>query len=398
VLAAIDETRRNRTRVIVVTGRRLDDLRHVLPEVDRCFDAVVAENGAVLVCDGEQRYLADPVEADLEDALTRRQVPIVAGEVLLACDAVHVGTVLEEVERLGLDVQLIRNRAALMIVPFGVGKGSGVRAALSHLGLSPRVAIAVGDAENDLDLLRVCGLGVAVPNAVDSVKAHADVVLDEPDGDGVTRLLRRLPLSGDPRLIVSRRMLVVGNSEDGAPAQVPCSLAGVLIVGGTGRSLAARVSRSSPRPSWCSSDRRRLGAGPRPGTDENIETGDRQHPHHDAPGADEGEGRVPVVDPGAKLQQPREGAGTQQVHAAEVGDHVTPVPIRGVEVLDGGTDGGHGRPVVVFVQLTAHGEADVAAIVTSVDRRHAVGPQHPTGGRTRLEYGARDRVPRHHCP
>ncbi len=49
--------------MILVTGRIMSELRAVFPEVDEHVDAVVAENGAVLVTHGGVRLLADPVAA-----------------------------------------------------------------------------------------------------------------------------------------------------------------------------------------------------------------------------------------------------------------------------------------------------------------------------------------------
>ena len=62
-----------------------------------------------------------------------------------------------------------------MILPAGVTKGSGLLEALGELGLSQHNTIGVGDAENDHSLLEVCEIGVAVANAVDAIRAHADV-------------------------------------------------------------------------------------------------------------------------------------------------------------------------------------------------------------------------------
>ena len=94
------------------------------------------------------------------------------------------------IRELGLDCQLVRNRGELMILPAGVTKGNGLSEALDAMGLSRHNAIGVGDAENDHSLLDACEVGVAVANAVDALRAHADVVLSSPDGQGVAELLR----------------------------------------------------------------------------------------------------------------------------------------------------------------------------------------------------------------
>ncbi len=233
VLDAIAEARRDGRRVVLVTGRILAELRHAFAGVDDHFDAIVAENGAVLTGPAGHRRLAAPVAPALEDALTRRAVPVRAGEVLLACDAAHGVAVAEEIHRLGLDCQVMYNRAALMVLPAGVSKGTGLSEALADLAVSPHSAIGVGDAENDHALLEACELGVAVANAVPSLKERADVVLDEPDGAGVASLLRGPILSGQQRVHPRRWQVELGRHTDKTVAAVPASQVNVLVTGGS---------------------------------------------------------------------------------------------------------------------------------------------------------------------
>ena len=156
---------------VLVTGRILTELDETYPEVAQHFDAVVAENGAVLAVEGDVRNLNPPVEPVLGSALTERRVPFRSGRVLLAGDAAHAPAVLDAVGSLGLDCQIVRDRGALMVVPAGVSKGTGLLAALTELGISPHNALAVGDAENDLALIDAAEVGVAVANAVPSCAA-----------------------------------------------------------------------------------------------------------------------------------------------------------------------------------------------------------------------------------
>lgn len=234
VLDSVAAARSRGKRIVLVTGRILDELRHVFPGVEEHFDAIVAENGAVLSCAGRLRRLAPPVDRSLEDALTRRGVPVRGGEVLLACDASHDLIVLEEVHRLGLDCHLMYNRAALMVLPSGVSKGTGLYEALGDLGISHHSAIGIGDAENDHALLEVCELGVAVANAVPSLRDRADVVLDEPDGAGVASLLEGPILRGERRVHPRRWQLELGWYADGERATLPASQINLLITGGSG--------------------------------------------------------------------------------------------------------------------------------------------------------------------
>jgi hydroxymethylpyrimidine pyrophosphatase-like HAD family hydrolase len=234
-LDAIREFRRDGRRAVLVTGRILADLRRIFPGVDAEFDAIVAENGAVLARDGgAARRLAPRVPTELADALLRRGVPVVEGEVLLATRMPHDGAVLEEIARLGLEAQIARNRGELMVLPPGVSKGTGARHALGALGVSIHSAIGVGDAENDHSLLEACELGVAVGNAIEPLKAHADVVLREPAGAGVAALLRGPLVGGEIRVHPRRWQAELGRLEDGSPARIPASQVNVLVSGGSG--------------------------------------------------------------------------------------------------------------------------------------------------------------------
>jgi hydroxymethylpyrimidine pyrophosphatase-like HAD family hydrolase len=242
VLAAVRAVRERGTHVLLVTGRIMDELRADFPDVDRHFDAIVAENGAVLVRGAQPaRPLAPRVAPALEHALSTRGVPVRAGQVLLAMDGVWDEVVTAEIARLGLECQLMRNRGALMVLPSGVTKGSGLVAALTELGISAHNTVGIGDAENDHSLLDVCEIGVAVENAVPSLKRLADVVLAAPDGAAVAAFLT-VPLLEDLRGIEPRRRVVtIGTFADGSPATIPAARVNLAIHGasGSGKSYIA---------------------------------------------------------------------------------------------------------------------------------------------------------------
>jgi hypothetical protein len=84
------------------------------------------------------------------------------------------------------------NRTALMVLPAGVHKGTGLAAGLARLGVHPAHAVAIGDAENDQPMLALCGYGAAVANAVPALKARAQVVTRGEGGQGVAELIERL--------------------------------------------------------------------------------------------------------------------------------------------------------------------------------------------------------------
>jgi hydroxymethylpyrimidine pyrophosphatase-like HAD family hydrolase len=234
VRAALRDARGEGRRLVLVTGRIIDELSRVFPEADELFDLVVAENGAVLHGSGVSRALVPPVLLALDRALVEAGIPFRRGQVLLACHASYELAVFEALRRLGSDCQLVRNRSELMVLPAGVTKGSGLATALEELGISQHSTLGVGDAENDLALLEECEIGVAVSNAVDSLKERADVVLARPGGQGVASLLRGPLLHGGMRVEPKRRRVQLGRARDGGGVELPASQVNVLVTGGSG--------------------------------------------------------------------------------------------------------------------------------------------------------------------
>ena len=78
------------------------------------------------------------------------------------------------------------------LIPAGGGKPAGMRVMLERFGLSMADAIAFGDGGNDITMLEAAGVGVAMGNARDEVKAAADRVTDDVDHDGIAHALERL--------------------------------------------------------------------------------------------------------------------------------------------------------------------------------------------------------------
>jgi hydroxymethylpyrimidine pyrophosphatase-like HAD family hydrolase len=232
---------RGERRMILVTGRILDDLEAAFPGLGSEFDALVTENGAVLHTRSGARPLATPVEPAVGRVLEGRGVKARAGQVLLAITGDDAATAADVIAGLGLDHHVVRNRGAAMILPAGVTKGTGLLAALDELGLSAHNAVAAGDAENDLALLQAAEVGAAVANAVPSLAAHADLHLGSRNGAGVAELLTGELLAGHQRFCPRRRWIQIGTFDDGQPVLVPGSQGSVLIAGdsGAGKSYLA---------------------------------------------------------------------------------------------------------------------------------------------------------------
>lgn len=207
-LAALQRLRESDRKLILVTGRRLDELAQILPQLD-WFDCVVAENGALLYWPStcEEQLLGDRPPAAFIQALQQRQVASLAvGRVIVATWKPHEATVWNTIQDLGLDLQIILNKDAVMVLPSGLNKAVGLQAALERMGLSLSNVVGFGDAENDLDFLEICGFSVAVANALPMVKERVDWITQGSRGDGVVEVIEQL-LNSDLTELAARSHL-----------------------------------------------------------------------------------------------------------------------------------------------------------------------------------------------
>jgi hydroxymethylpyrimidine pyrophosphatase-like HAD family hydrolase len=148
VRLAIADARARRIVVIVVTGRRLTDLRRVAGGL-HFLDAVVAENGAVfhLPESGYSAVLGPPPVPALLPELTRRRILHAAGECLVEASAADAQDVLDAIRSLELPLSIHFNRGRLMVLPQAISKATGLREALTILRLSERNTIACSSLE-----------------------------------------------------------------------------------------------------------------------------------------------------------------------------------------------------------------------------------------------------------
>lgn len=243
-VAALERLRATSRKLILVTGRVLDELLAIFPRVE-LFDLVVAENGGVLF-DPQARsteLLAEAPPARFVETLHARGVaPVAVGRTIVATWMPNEVAVLEAIRDLGLELHVIFNKGAVMVLPTGITKASGLAAALDRLRLSPHNVVAVGDAENDHSMLRFAEYGAAVANAVPLLKEAADLVLARDHGDGVAELVDRLvddDLATHPAL---RRTILLGTSAARAEdVTMPPAGVNLLVAGssGSGKSTLA---------------------------------------------------------------------------------------------------------------------------------------------------------------
>jgi hydroxymethylpyrimidine pyrophosphatase-like HAD family hydrolase len=243
-IRALERVRASGRKLLLVTGRELGDLISVFPRVD-LFDRIVAENGALLYRPAAKdcKALGEPPPDAFVDRLRRAGVtPLSSGRVIVSTWEPHQGKVLELIREMGLDLQLIFNKGAVMVLPAGVNKATGLSAALGELALSPHNVVGVGDAENDHAFLRLCECAVAVANALPTLKQRADVVTKADHGAGVVELIDKL-VEHDLREFeqaLARYEILLGR-QNGREIRIQPYGGGILVAGpsGSGKSTLA---------------------------------------------------------------------------------------------------------------------------------------------------------------
>ena len=200
--AAVKRLRESGRKVLLVTGRELDDLQRVCPAVD-LFDRIVAENGGLLYNPAQREEKVagpSPARGVCPRPHARKVAPLSIGRSIVATWRPHETAVLETIRDLGLEMHIIFNKDAVMVLPSGVNKATGLKAALDELGLSAHSVVGIGDAENDHAFLALCGCAAAVSNALPKLKERAHIVTRGDHGRGVIELIEEL-LADDLRSV-----------------------------------------------------------------------------------------------------------------------------------------------------------------------------------------------------
>ncbi|HET9193910.1 MAG TPA: HAD hydrolase family protein [Vicinamibacterales bacterium] len=233
VRRAIAEARTNGITVLLVTGRILSELRRVAGDL-HFVDGVVAENGGVVHFAGSEHtsVLAPRLVESLVTGLAKEQLSFQTGECLIDADAADGQRLLSVIRGLELPYVLVFNRGRVMVMPQGVSKATGLQTALDMLRLSPRNTVAIGDAENDHELLRLAELGAAVKWGSKALQAVADtVVLGEGPRDTATYIRAMAAADHLPLPARARRYLRLGHTEDGREFSLAVKGRNVLVAG-----------------------------------------------------------------------------------------------------------------------------------------------------------------------
>jgi HAD superfamily hydrolase (TIGR01484 family) len=237
VVEALKRLKASGRKLILVTGRELDQLKAIFPE-HILFDRIVAENGALIYQPDtmQERLLGEkPPEAFIQE-LKDKGVPISVGRVIVATWEPHQTVVLEIIKTTGLEYQVIFNKGAVMVLPPGINKAKGLHEALKDLCMAEHNTVAVGDAENDNSMLSSAECAVAVANALPQVQAIADLTTNGRQGEGVTELIEALIKSDlfELDIELTRHYLELGRFPDHSVVAISPYGKNILLAGTSG--------------------------------------------------------------------------------------------------------------------------------------------------------------------
>jgi hydroxymethylpyrimidine pyrophosphatase-like HAD family hydrolase len=244
-LATLQALRASGRKLLLVSGREHQDLLRVFPHL-HIFDRVVLENGALLIrpAQNDAVPLGEPPPPSLVEALRARGVsPLSIGDVIVSTWEPNQTAVLEVIRELGLEHQVIFNKGAVMVLPPGINKATGLAAALQDLRLSPQNVVGIGDAENDQAFLQMCGCAVAVANALPSIKQRADIVTAGARGAGVREIANKLIADDllDLAVPVPRHRVSLGSAGEERELLLPTRQFSMLVAGTSGSGKSTLV-------------------------------------------------------------------------------------------------------------------------------------------------------------
>jgi len=228
---SLEQLRAKGIKVVIATGRHISELLS-LPVGDIDFDGYLTLNGQLLLDGTRHAYAGTAIDAGEMEVLartftakripfkfvdengiyinyvdetvirtqtsTRGAIPQIGsynGEKIYQIVAFvtdHEKKLLSEI----LDQCKVTswNETGIDIIPRQGGKQVGIQRYLDEYGLDRRETMAFGDGDNDIEMLRMAGIGVAMGNGSEGVKQAADYVTDDIDDDGVEHALRHFGL------------------------------------------------------------------------------------------------------------------------------------------------------------------------------------------------------------
>ena len=225
VETALEQCRAGGHVLFLVTGRRFETV--TLGHLGDLFAGIVWENGAVLThtASGETYLPFGQLDTRLLKAIEEAGIPFERGLAIAATWTPHDQALWRILSSHGSSTSIEYNKGAVMVLPPGATKGAGLERLLALCGLSPRNLAAFGDAENDLSMLTLAEVAVAVGDAVPAVIETSDVLASAPGPQGVLEILRQYPLGGKFLDIPLKRErpILLGQTESGAAVNIPAA-------------------------------------------------------------------------------------------------------------------------------------------------------------------------------
>ena len=213
-------------KVVVTTGRHMSELEE-LSLLDFPYDGFITVNGSICLDENKELFYIQPIEGTDKMAILKmfdeKEIPVILVEekdmyinfvndnvrktqadistavppvkvyegkdVVMAC--VYLKEESEDTLKVFENLRITRwNKRAVDVIPFDSGKTKGIEKFLEKYQIGREETMSFGDAENDIDMLQFCHIGVAMGNGSDKVKAVADYVTDDVDSDGIRNALR----------------------------------------------------------------------------------------------------------------------------------------------------------------------------------------------------------------
>ncbi|WP_456467847.1 phosphoglycolate phosphatase [Archaeoglobus sp.] len=196
---AVEALRKVEVPVILATGN-ISCFARAAAKLIGVSDIVICENGGVVrfEYDGEDIVLGDKRKCikALEILEKHFDFELLDFEYRKSEICLRRNFDIEEAKKLveGMGVKIVDSGFAYHITDAEVSKGRALLYVAEKLGIDPRGFAVIGDSENDVEMFKVAGFGIAVANADENLKEVADLVTPSPDGDGVVEALQFLGL------------------------------------------------------------------------------------------------------------------------------------------------------------------------------------------------------------
>jgi len=196
---AVEALRKVKIPVILATGN-ISCFARTAAKLIGISDIVICENGGVVrfSYNGEDIILGDRSKCiDALNELKRYfKVDLLDFEYRKSEICLKRNFDVETARKIlkNFDVKILDSGFAYHIVDKKVNKGYALKFIAKKLGIDTRDFAVIGDSENDIEMFKVAGFGIAVANADEKLKVIADLVTPSSDGDGVVEALKFLNL------------------------------------------------------------------------------------------------------------------------------------------------------------------------------------------------------------